>query len=433
MGNLRYFDHSIALAGFQAHELTFFSLGFGWLALAFIPKRLIIPGLYLAAAMSAAFMSFQFFIPMGFGRSVFYMAFRFFNGLSAACAFYLFCFLLNNIERLFGMALIQLYYGFFYIFLMNHADIMETWNAAITAVLFLSAVFFCREKRWSKHGLEITSDSDGKGSPVPLVVALGIVHYMIMCMTNFIEWTETGVSNITFAIGIFVSVGLVFVLQMLKGRNAMYIWLLFLVLSLLGLGILLYDTKATFIYGSLVYGLGDSLGYIIISYMCSGAIKRSRSLRMFRLYCVVMFAQYAFISGLFSIYFSNFDSPNKFLAFGDALVLVSLCLLFMPLIQKKLFDADWTDGLYLRDMDEYAKPFVETETLNAQAHLNLTPREEEIFTMLLGGSAPKEIAHTLKISFDTVRFHQKNLYRKLGIQSIQELFAKYSPKVASPT
>jgi diguanylate cyclase (GGDEF)-like protein len=46
--------------------------------------------------------------------------------------------------------------------------------------------------------------------------------------------------------------------------------------------------------------------------------------------------------------------------------------------------------------------------------------------MLLDGCAPKEIAHILKISYDTVHFHQKNLYRKLGIQSRAELFARYS-------
>jgi diguanylate cyclase (GGDEF)-like protein len=45
--------------------------------------------------------------------------------------------------------------------------------------------------------------------------------------------------------------------------------------------------------------------------------------------------------------------------------------------------------------------------------------------MLLDGKAPKEIAFTLKVSYDTVGFHKKNLYRKLGIQSRAELFARY--------
>jgi len=62
----------------------------------------------------------------------------------------------------------------------------------------------------------------------------------------------------------------------------------------------------------------------------------------------------------------------------------------------------------------------------AQNNLDLTLRGEEIFTMLLTGRAPKEIAHTLKISYYTVLFHQKNFYRRLGIQSRAELFVQYN-------
>jgi diguanylate cyclase (GGDEF)-like protein len=142
----------------------------------------------------------------------------------------------------------------------------------------------------------------------------------------------------------------------------------------------------------------------------------------------VYFTEYFIISSLFSFYFQYFDGPDKVLAFSIVLVLVCLCLLFMPLIQKRLFEADWTDGLYLRDMEGYSQPLAETEKINARDHLNLTPREQEIFTMLLDGKAPKEIAFTLKVSYDTVGFHQKNLYRKLGVQSRAELFARYLSK-----
>ena len=393
MGNLRYFDHSIALAGFAANELMFFLLGLGWLILTLTPKRFILPLLRLAAVISVILLIIQIFMPMGFGRFTLYMAFKFCNGLSAACAFYLFCFVLNNIERLFGMALIQLYYGFYYFTLSAfpafHTS-LNSWGGVATAAVFLVVVFSCQTK------FEINTGNDGKGSGVPFVIGLGVVHYMIMCMSNYIEWAENSVSGLAFGLGIFISIGIVLIIQLLKGRSALYIWLLFLVLSLLGLGALLYDTPVSIISGSFAYGLGDSLGYIIICYMC----------------------------------FNYLDSPNKTLAFGVVLVLVSLCFLFMPLIQKRLFEADWTDGLYLRDMEEYSRSLAETSALNAKEHLELTPREQEIFTMLLNGSAPKEIAHTLKISYDTVLFHQKNLYRKLGIQSRSELFARYSNKTA---
>ncbi|MCL1812576.1 MAG: LuxR C-terminal-related transcriptional regulator [Treponema sp.] len=55
---------------------------------------------------------------------------------------------------------------------------------------------------------------------------------------------------------------------------------------------------------------------------------------------------------------------------------------------------------------------------------NLTKREQEIYTLLLSGTASKEIAFRLSISYPTVNFHINNIYRKLGVQSRAELFAK---------
>ena len=429
MGNLRYYDHSAALAGFRSPELTLFLLGLGWLIVGFTPRRFILPFMRAAAAASALLLPFLIAMPRGLPWFTLYMAFKFFNGLCAACAFFLFCFALNNIERLFGMALIQFYYGFYYaawsVFPAFHTA-GETWGAVTVTAAFLAAVLLC-----GARGPEAAGDSDGKGSGVPLVIGLHVVFYMIVCMVNYIEWGEHNLSAPAFGLGTFVSVALVVVVQLLIGRSALYLWLMFLALSLLGVGALLYDTPVTLVSGSFAYGLGDGLGYIIICYMCAGAIKRSASLRMFRLYCIVFFAEYFVISGLFSLYFSYFTAPNTFLAFGVVLVLVSASLVLMPFMQRRLFDADWTDGLYLRDilylrdMEEYTLPFARTEALNAQNNLDLTPREEEIFTMLLAGRAPKEIAYTLKISYYTVLFHQKNLYRKLGIQSRAELFARY--------
>jgi DNA-binding CsgD family transcriptional regulator len=379
------------------------------------------PFLRMAAVISALLLPFLIFMPVGFAWFTLYMAFKFFNGLCAACAFFLFCFVLNNIERLFGMALIQFYYGFYYAAWSIFHTAGETWGVVSVTAVFLVIAFLCGKKQ-----AEAKTDNDGKGSGVPFVIGLDVVFYMIVCMINYIEWGEHSLSAAAFGLGTFISVGLVVIVQLFNGRSALYLWLMFLVFSLLGLGALLYDTHIALISGSFAYGLGDGLGYIVICYMCAGAIKRSKSLRMFRLYCLMSFAEYFIISGLFSVYFNYFEAPHKFLAFGIVLVLVSASLLLLPFLQKRLFDADWTDGLYLRDMEKYSLPFAQTEAINAESHLDLTPREQEIFTMLLTGRAPKDIAYTLKISYYTVLFHQKNLYRKLGIQSRAELFARYN-------
>jgi DNA-binding CsgD family transcriptional regulator len=425
VGNLRYFDLSIALAGFQSLELTFFFLGLGWLIAALIPQRLFIPAFRCAAIVSAVLVFCLAFMSLGLGRVALYMAFQFLNGLCAAFAFYLFCFTLNNVERLLGMALIQLYYGLFYITWKLFSPVyalLNSWGGIGLMAVYLIIVFLCRAEKQE-------TNSDTKSSGIFFAIGLTVIHYMITCLVNYIEWSYNGLSATAFGTGTLVAIVFIVVIQLLKGHSALYIWLLFLVLSLLGLGTLLYDTPLTFIFGSFAYGLGDSLGYIIVYYICAGVIKKSKSMRVFRMCSLVFFVKYGIIAGLFSLYFDAFDSPNKFLAFGIVLVLVCLCFLLLPLMQKRLFEADWTDGLYLGDMEEYSKPFAQTEELNTKDKLNLTPREEEIFTMLLTGSAPKEIAHTLKISAETVHFHQKNLYRKLGIQSRAELFARFSSMV----
>jgi len=56
----------------------------------------------------------------------------------------------------------------------------------------------------------------------------------------------------------------------------------------------------------------------------------------------------------------------------------------------------------------------------------LTQREQEVLDLLKTGISPKEIAYNLNISYGTVLGHQKNLYRKLNIHSINELLIKYS-------
>ena len=56
---------------------------------------------------------------------------------------------------------------------------------------------------------------------------------------------------------------------------------------------------------------------------------------------------------------------------------------------------------------------------------NLTVREREIFTLLLSGKEPKEIAGAMKITYSGVNYHIKHLFGKLGIQSRAELLVKY--------
>ena len=438
-GDLRYFELKMVIAGYQSWELMLLPLGVGWLILAFTPKRLILPLLRVAAVLSVAILPLQIFMPGGLYRIEVFLAFQFLNGICAAAAFYLFCFELNNIERLFGMVIIQLYYGSFYIVGLAFPAFLaagETWGSIAVTAVYLVAVFASLSRGPGDNGQK-HEGLEEKASPGPpprqgaggaeFAIGLHVVYYMIVCLTNRINWTENSLSSMAFGIGTFASIILIIIIQLLNNRSALYVWLLFLVLSPSALGVLMFNSPVTRLPGSFAYGLGDGLGYIIIYYLCASSIKKSASLKMWRLCCLVFFIEYFAVSGIFSLAFDRF---GRYLASPTALaavllVLYSACFMLVPLMKKKLFEKDWTDGILLKDIAEYAPLLAETDVIKIKDHLNMTDREHEVFTLLLKDMSPKEIAGTLDVSYHTVNFHRTNLYRKLGIQSRAELFARY--------
>ena len=72
------------------------------------------------------------------------------------------------------------------------------------------------------------------------------------------------------------------------------------------------------------------------------------------------------------------------------------------------------------------KTFREFEEIKKSKNLKeLTSREKEILEYLSEGFGPKKIAQFLNISYETVRVHLKNIYRKLQVNSLIEALAVY--------
>ncbi len=72
------------------------------------------------------------------------------------------------------------------------------------------------------------------------------------------------------------------------------------------------------------------------------------------------------------------------------------------------------------------------ERSNLMERLGLSPREKEIAALLLHGQSAKQIAAELGIAVNTANFHIKNLYKKLGIGSRSELFARFGETAVQP-
>jgi DNA-binding NarL/FixJ family response regulator len=62
--------------------------------------------------------------------------------------------------------------------------------------------------------------------------------------------------------------------------------------------------------------------------------------------------------------------------------------------------------------------------LNPDIRSRLTIREKEILNLIMEGIKNKEISELLNITLSTVEFHRKNIYKKLEVKNIAELFKK---------
>jgi DNA-binding NarL/FixJ family response regulator len=74
-------------------------------------------------------------------------------------------------------------------------------------------------------------------------------------------------------------------------------------------------------------------------------------------------------------------------------------------------------------------PSIARSVLNSFQHgksnrYSLSPREIETLQLLIKGYSTKMIAAELKISFDTARYHLKNIYNKLHVNCGKEAIAK---------
>lgn len=58
-----------------------------------------------------------------------------------------------------------------------------------------------------------------------------------------------------------------------------------------------------------------------------------------------------------------------------------------------------------------------TDNQTAAALVTLTRREKQILRLIAHGLSDKSIAWMLAISENTVNFHLKNIYRKLGVHN----------------
>lgn len=71
--------------------------------------------------------------------------------------------------------------------------------------------------------------------------------------------------------------------------------------------------------------------------------------------------------------------------------------------------------------NKLTKEMLEQQEIFTQGLKTLTPTERAIYDLYLNGKSTKEILETLNIKENTLKFHNKNLYGKLGVSSRKAL------------
>ena len=70
-------------------------------------------------------------------------------------------------------------------------------------------------------------------------------------------------------------------------------------------------------------------------------------------------------------------------------------------------------------------PFIDVRTLYDNPLVTLTRRELEVLSSLATGRTNKQIASDMDVSLNTVKFHVRNLFQKLGVNSRAQAISMY--------
>ncbi len=70
-------------------------------------------------------------------------------------------------------------------------------------------------------------------------------------------------------------------------------------------------------------------------------------------------------------------------------------------------------------------PFIDVRTLYDNPMVTLTRRELEVLASLATGRTNKQIARDMDVSLNTIKFHVRNLFQKLGVNSRAQAIAMY--------
>lgn len=347
------------------------------------------------------------------------ITFMFGLGGCAACASFAYTYALNNTERLLGAAAISLFFA------LNQLDsglslvagfFDKTYLTLLVAGTSICLLFY-------KAGDFGPAEANPKAKMNPalkLMLYFFIAHYFVEIFYTYLPGASSpGAMVANGAVGVFV-VCLAVALQLITHNSIWSMCNLFFVAIITTYALHFFPVNSAWRGAArLIHGF-EQMGYIAAYYLLGCVFKKHGNFRIFKR-CLTTILPISMLSyaipGLIAARAPTILPLTATLA---AAVVFVLFVFMSPAYSRHLFSATWSEDFHSADMADEER---RQEQLDLLGGFNLSPREREVAVHLLAGQTTKDIAIALDISANTVNFHIKNLYNKLGVGARAEMFA----------
>jgi DNA-binding CsgD family transcriptional regulator len=352
----------------------------------------------------------------------FAILFMFGFGGCGVCAVFSYTFALNNAERLFGAAIISAFcmlmefdYGISFI--------SGLFGGAYLTMLVVGTVICLLSYKTEDFDAALKKPEAKFNPAITLMLYFFVAHKFVEILYTYFPVASTPEALIYNGIVGLLVIGLSLSMQVWAKRSIWNMCNLFFIAMIVTYALYFTpDGSAGREVSRLFHGF-EQMGFIASYYLVGCVFKKHGNFRLFKRSFVIIAPSCLLL----------YVIPGVFAAFvPDLLTLVSTAItgvifivffLLSPAYSRHLFYADWSDDFTLADMRDAQAQVEQTDNFES---LDLTPREKEVAAFLLQGYGTKQVAGELGIKIDTAKFHVKNLYKKLDIESKAELFARFS-------
>ncbi len=383
-----------------------FSLGIGLISLVVQPKHLARVARVLSIATSALFLVW-ILNPIPSINGWMELLFSLGLGSCAGIALFGFTYVLNDMERLIGASITVLFCIFSQMLLSLPAlkplggPLYLGMQVLVTMVCFLH---FKAEAYLTK--LTVPREKGTKTLAVALYFF--IAHRAVVFFFSYLPRHHHPVWNGLAGIGLLVICLFIF----FAFRFNTWYMCSFFFMGMLASAVpqLLIHNETTSVIFDALQGFGY-MGYIASYYLLGYALSRHVNYKQFRLLILLVFNSSLLLHVIPGTLIRR--APEAMLPIGTVMTLVLFVIfaILAPAFSEKMF------------LKEEKK--AEDTSLRLMQEKGFTAREQEITKLLLQGKLIKECAYTLGISEHTVKFHAKNVYRKLGISGRSELLSVF--------